>query len=252
MTMTSTGTGTVTGTATVACTVPPLTSYNAGSQRVLSDNEVNYIANWVKAGGGIAATSSYFYQAPEVANVNKILAQFNLAYGTTDPAGHTELILSGTNGGGVDVGQVTASVNMFVSSAPPFGFKTPVTLLQHRAGVPLYTTWDSPPYPLYPLAGTGSPVVSATADESCPIGNAQYAANCTYANPSCTATNYNPMKKLGYYVDSIGSGKGRVVAWSDEWLTYDTVWVAQTNCGSAKYQPDAYWDNVVRWLGHCN
>lgn len=252
ITLTSTGTGTTTTTATVACTAPPLTSYNAGSQRVLADSEVSYIESWVKAGGGIATTSSYYYYAAEVANVNKILAKFNLAYGTTDPAGHIESILSGTNGGGVDVGKVTSSLNMFVASSPPFGFKTPVTLLQQRSGVPLYTASAPPPFPQYPLAGTGFPVVSATADDSCPIGNAQYAANCSYVNPSCTATNYNPMKKIGYYVDSIGSGGGRVVAWSDEWLTYDTVWNAQTNCGSARYQPDAYWDNVVRWLGHCN
>ena len=42
-----------------------------------------------------------------------------------------------------------------------------------------------------------------------------------------------------------------MVAWADEWLTYDTVWNTKNNCGQASYQPDYYWENVVRWLGHC-
>jgi hypothetical protein len=226
-----------------------ITSYNYGSQRVLSDTEVDAIETWVtQKGGGIATTSSYFYQAPEVKNVNKILARFNLAYGITDPAGHIEFSLAGNWGGGVDVGKVSSTINMFMSNAPPFGYKKPVTLLQMRAGVPLYTTSNPPSLLLYSLKATFSPVVSAAADYSCPIGNANYSADCSYSNPYCS---WMDEKKIGYYVDNIGPAKGRVVAWADEWLTYNTVWNTLNSCGSSVYQPEAYWNNVVTWLGHC-
>jgi hypothetical protein len=222
-----------------------LTSYNYGSARTLFTREIDAIEAWVKLGNGIATTSSYYYAAPEVANVNKILARFNLKYGTTDAAGHIEAILGGFNGGGVDVGKVTATINDFVPGSPPFAYLTAVNLLQLRGAVPLYV--------LSPKTGTGTPVLSAQASYSCPIGNGTYGnsnANCNYTNPSCTSI--GGAKDLGYYVSSIGSGGGRVVAWADEWLTYDTVWNTKNNCGQNNYQPDNYWNNVIRWLvaGH--
>jgi hypothetical protein len=30
------------------------------------------------------------------------------------------------------------------------------------------------------------------------------------------------------------------------------VWNAKNNCQQTNYQPDNYWNNVVRWLGHCS
>jgi hypothetical protein len=268
-TTTTTGTNTVTVSATTTCQIAgaptpaampahagdPLsaptagsygiTSYNYGSARKFFTRELDAIEAWVKLGNGIATTSSYYYQAPEVGNVNSILARFNLKYGTTDAAGHIETILAGTNGGGDDFGKVSATINEFVSGAPPFSYVSAVNLLQVRGAVPLYL--------LSPLTGAGTPTVSAIATYECPIQNGTYGnstSNCSYTNPSCTVLSTS--KNIGYYVDYIGTGNGRVVAWGDEWLTYDQVWNAKNNCQQTNYQPDNYWNNVVRWLGHCS
>jgi len=221
-----------------------LTSYMNGSQPQLTSTQLGYIDAWMKKGShGIATTSSYFYTAPEVGNVNSILAMYNLKYGTTDSAGHIEVALKGDAAGdGVDLGKLVGTSTW---NGPSFDFKSPVNLLQLRSGVPLYI--------LSPMTGTGVPVVSAQAIQECPIGNASYGSstsNCTYTNPGCYVTS---TKDVGYYVKDIGgTNRGRVVAWADEWLTYDTVWDTKTNCGEARYQPDAYWNNVVTWLGQCD
>jgi hypothetical protein len=252
--LTATGTGVTTATATANCSYPSitagdhypttpayLTSYNYGSARILDSSELSAIEAWVKQGNGIATTSSYFYQAPEVTNINNILSRFNLRYRTTgDPAGHIYTALEGNNGGGTDIGKVSASINDFIPGAPPFNFKSTVNLLQMRSGVILKQV----------TGGIGSVHLAAQVANNCPIGNTNYGnGNCTFSQASCTALG-TPLD-VGYYVDSIGPGGGHVVAWADEWLTYDTVWNTLNSCGNQQYQPDRYWENVVRYLGNC-
>lgn len=255
-----TGTGTITGTATATATAncsypsiaagahypptpPHLTSYNYGSTRILETAELTAIDAWVKQGNGIATTSSYFYQAAEVTNVNKVLELFHLRYKTTDNAGHILTTLGGTNGGGVDIGKVRATINDFMPGAPPFNYKNQVNLLQMRSGVPLEQVW---------WTGSGVPHLAAQASYSCPIGNTNYGrSDCIYSQSDCPDALIPPVD-IGYYVDSIGPNGGRVMAWADEWLTYDTVWNTVNSCGSNQYQSNYYWDNVVRWLAHCS
>ena len=72
----------------------------------------------------------------------------------------------------------------------------------------------------------------------------------------CAANNTSLPACLGAKVENIGAGNGRVMAWGDEWLTYDTVWNSLNTCVSDPskkrvYEPDIYWENVVRWLGQC-
>ena len=63
-------------------------------------------------------------------------------------------------------------------------------------------------------------------------------AECTSAAPVTTEVPPLPVI-LGAYAQS---GKARVVAWSDEWLTYDAVWETKQNCGQVvSHQPDVYW-----------
>lgn len=38
-------------------------------------------------------------------------------------------------------------------------------------------------------------------------------------------------------------GEGRVFAWADEWITYDSEWV-----GRDDYQLETFWINVIQWL----
>jgi len=253
--LTSTGTGTATGTATVTCRYPPglvagnsyptspayVTSYNYGSARILNGSELSAINSWVQQGGGIATTTGYFYNAAETTNVNNILAMFNLKYQTSYQAGHIVTLLGGVYGGGVDIGRVNASINDFMPGVPPFNYKSTVNLLQMRAATPLQKI----------TGGSGNVYLAAEVDYSCPVGNTNYGiSNCNYSQATCTAL--SSPADVGFYVDNIGPGGGRVVAWSDEWLTYDTVWNTVNSCGTQQYQPDRYWDNVVRYLGHCS
>ena len=73
-------------------------------------------------------------------------------------------------------------------------------------------------------------------------------------------------QNAGFTVEKIGGSStgGRIVAWGDEWLTYNTLWsasgqdtydidattgqlVAQCN-PLPPYQVAAFWENVIAWL----
>jgi hypothetical protein len=213
------------------------------------------MATGKKLGGGIATTIGYYREAKEAGTVNSILQPFNLAY-LTDGSGHIVNILGGiydsTHHGGVNVGQhgaATESGNYtdFINS-PPFNYAKTVTLLQISAGVPL-TTLASGPIAFATVQSKECPMTDAdkggtNQNSSCFTFSALSA--CTSAAP---ASNDGLPRTLGYYYSS---GKARVVAWADEWLTYDSVWETQSQCGTVVYQPNLYWENVIRWLGGCN
>jgi hypothetical protein len=44
-------------------------------------------------------------------------------------------------------------------------------------------------------------------------------------------------------------GKGHVLMWGDEWITYNDQWTA-----NPQYQVQQFWQNIVDWIdpgGHC-
>jgi hypothetical protein len=42
------------------------------------------------------------------------------------------------------------------------------------------------------------------------------------------------------------NGAGRLNVWGDEWITYDSAWTGAYNASV-----QAYWNNVLTWLGQC-
>jgi hypothetical protein len=42
------------------------------------------------------------------------------------------------------------------------------------------------------------------------------------------------------------NGAGRLNVWGDEWITYDSAWT-----GAYNVSVQAYWNNVLTWLGQC-
>jgi hypothetical protein len=110
-------------------------TYDVGTLRTLKNSEVQAIQDWIKDGGGISSTLSYFYEAPETGNINKILSAFNLRYRTS---GNNVVSVCGNSGNGVDVSTLISS--------PPVNFiaSKPVTKLQIVSGVPIDTSGAGP------------------------------------------------------------------------------------------------------------
>jgi len=248
-------------------------SYNYGTARVLTAPEIDAIEAWVRLGNGIATTSSYFYTAPEAQNVNAILSRFGLKYATTDPAGHIVSVLNGQWGtysgiaynGGADVGQPYNFISNdfyntqepLVHTEPTTGYSATVKLLQVRSAVPLVNTGVAPGSNNWITTASEPATCLVRGKMDCPLPTASVAACLNnYTALPCAANNTNLPACLGAKVENIGAGNGRVMAWGDEWLTYDTVWNNLNSCVSDPtkrrvYEPDIYWENVVRWLGQC-
>jgi len=219
------------------------------------------------------------------ANVNAILSRFGIKYATTDPAGHIPTVLNGQFGsftyssgaftqvfsggtayyGGADSGQAynfTANdfyntLEPLVHTEPTTGYSATVHLLQIRSGVPLVKSTLAPGVNNWRTTANEAATCLVRAKMDCPLPTAAVAACLNnYTALPCAANGTTLPACMGAKVESIGAGNGRVMAWSDEWLTYDTVWNNLNSCVSdpAKrrvYEPDIYWENAVRWLGKC-
>jgi hypothetical protein len=103
------------------------TNYNTGRARQLTNAEVTAFHNWIKNGAGISTSASFFYNAPETNNVNKILAPFNVRYKTRWD-GQVDYYFSNSGNG--------ADVSGFVAS-PPINLVSQVTRLQVVSAVPI-------------------------------------------------------------------------------------------------------------------
>lgn len=142
----------------------------------LSADEIKALSDFVSEGKGLMTMTGYM-TPPEIVNVNSVLAQFGMNYGSSS-------ILYG-------------------------GFKTiPVTeWMTHPItdGVKAIGVDNG-----YEVQGEGTVVA----------------------------------KKDGYRVGVAREfGSGRVFAWGDEWITYDSEWVSHTD-----YQVERFWLNIIKWL----
>ncbi len=244
------------------CTKCPTgsTSYMVGNQPALTAAEVAVITDWLQKGNGLVTTMGYYYDAPQVKNANAILRQIGLAYETTNGLDTGTVVKSLENPNGVDLCANVAGIpcpggDDFSTSSPPFGFVTPVNRLEIRGAVPIVT--------VIPLMSPSPPPPKVSANVQCPRPiqtsnrcNAGPPAACNWSSIA-TPTNW---QYVGYTAEDIGGALGgRVVAWGDEWLTYNTLWSTSTpdtydipqpaTCASPPpYQAAAFWENVIAWL----
>jgi hypothetical protein len=254
------------------------TSYNYSSGRRFDSDEVQYLQQWIESGHGIVTTASYFYNAPELANANSIISKYGIKYAALDNAGHMAAELGGLWGyynfttnpwtqvwsldsnswefaGGEDMGQSYNNWgNDFLNNQEPLfhqepsGYSKKVLNLQVRGGTPLVPSWLGPGNGNW--TGVATPGCIVNVKQDCPLPNPNQWYFCN--NPlKCmsTAQSRLPMCAAAK-VDGGAAGSGRVLAWSDEWLTYDAVWGAIPAC-SHRWQADYFWENVVRWLAKC-
>jgi hypothetical protein len=63
--------------------------------------------------------------------------------------------------------------------------------------------------------------------------------------PLGTALAHGPSQRLALTVNEVG--KGRVVVWGDEWITYDSEWADVEN-----QQVELFWVNILKWLSPPN
>jgi hypothetical protein len=274
---TTTGTST-TASALAGCTATNTTSYNLGTAPALTEAEVDVIEAWVRKGGGLVTTSGYYYNNPEACldpappatqtcgnrgNMNRILRRFNLRYESydNDQPGRVPNPLPGTNGWGVDVcGNGATGCDGggdFMAGSPPFSLVKLVKRLQIRTAAPLTTI-------NYNLTVSPQLAAAVQCERSRPAENTgcspSIAACINSATSSANPTNWrsNSPWKVAHTVDGLFQAPnttqpGRVVAWGDDWMTYNTVWNAGDSCGSGYvYQAAEFWENVVKWLGKCS
>jgi hypothetical protein len=260
------------------CASASETSYKKGTQPLLTSTELDVIERWVRKGGGLVVTSGYYMNAPETANYNAILRRFNLQLDTYNAAGNKPLILTGYNSQGVDVcgnGASGCTGNDFVAGSPIFdNFKTVYRLNVMGAGVlsKLATPYVSPTFsPAAPTPDVAARVYCERAQTVAfpAVGTCSHRAiaSCLptdgskgYSYPNnngSPSTNYRkPTWDIAYTVDNVGTGGGRVVAWADEWMTYDTSWNTDAACVASgtpnDYDGAEFWENVVKWLGKCS
>ncbi len=199
---------------------------NFGSQRAFTDTEVNSASAWVRSGRGLMTVVGTAGVANEVVNPNKLLAKFNLGYGSDHAP---EWFLRG----------ISPASNCWIkngNSKCPWEWMTTAPL--SMANVPNLQV-DSG----FPLLALGSGPVAL-------------------ARPLLGSYFYS-WGNVGMVVDSglsSPSASGRVVAWTDEWLTYDNDWVATSECpaiadASTPYWQNnlnsctqRFWNNIVTWL----
>ena len=253
------------------------TSYQMGHQPVLTTPEIDYISEWVQRGNAIVTTAGYYYDAPHVESINKILRRFGLKYDTRGGSDTGKVIKSleaadgvdlcsstpsGTPGGGCPGGD--GGGDFLRGDTPghyPFDFRHRVDRLQVRGAIPLVPV----------SGGLGTPELSVRVQCPRPIKDTYYGNNtsggkdqkCNQGPPAACGTNESDStywRNIGYTVKDIGAGGGRVVAWGDEWLTYNTLWSAWNKnvydpneypCqspSSVVYQASAFWDNIIGWL----
>ena len=253
------------------CTTTPsndrVTSYNystGGTGRLLDSEEITTLQKWLEgtlpeAPGqhGIVTTSSYYGWAAESANVNAILGKYGIRYAASDQAGHIISVLNGewdsTHDGGADIGSIyNSDRNVFNNSVEPLfhqeissGYSKKVIGLQVRSGVPIVSTSG-----YSPGNAPGSHMPAScfmTAKKTCPLLKS---TPCTGSLP-CENESLLPAC-LGAVIDGGVAGSGRIVAWADEWITYDTVWLSRNSNCPDRWQPGIFWENVARWLSKCN
>lgn len=240
-------------------TCPPgSTSYMVGTQPILTTGEVKVITDWLAAGNGLVTTMGYYYTAPQTENANKILNQIGLSY-KTNGDGTVPKALESANGVDLCADPACPGGGDFLRSdgttpgRAPFEFKNSVNRLQIRGAVPIITL-PSPPIPAtLKLAAKVQCVRQIATNDRC---NANPPASC---DSWSAATQPSGWQDVGYTAENIGAGGGRVVAWGDEWLTYNTLWGAWkhdvyadpplTPCPtSPPYQAAEFWENVIAWL----
>jgi hypothetical protein len=203
---------------------------NSGSQRPLSNDEVNAVTNWVKSGRGLMTTVGVSDVTAELTNPNMLLAPFNIQY---DP-NQTKGFLKGT-------GKSPNRLNCWISG----GLST------------CNWRWVSAPLSMWN-------VDNLQVDNGWALRSLAWGP-VVLAEPLANTTAY--LKgKLGMILDNqtnvFGSPakKGRVVAWGDEWLTYNHDWTPTTEC-PAKPNPgtpywktnlnsctQTFWNNIISWL----
>jgi hypothetical protein len=167
------------------------TNYMQGHARVLSDDEILTIQQWIRNGGGISTVASFFYDAPEANNINNILAAFNVKYATQSGGNVVTALNNGTTG---------VDVSTFDHLSPPMSFLKPVSLLQVNSGVPIEA-----------MVGSPTPTLYAWAVDP---GDGQTKNIGYYVQTAAT-----------------NGKRGRINVWTDEWITYDQVWTALAKGG---------------------
>jgi Tfp pilus assembly protein PilX len=181
-----------------------------GHQRLLTQPEIDAVLRWVNNGGGLMTTTAIANTPPESVNVNSFLKPYGFAY----------------------------SAQWSNLSVLPFA-----QLLSQSAGELVNTAPNGSAI----LAGVSKlRVTFATAL----VGWSNGAETALPANSSSFITF---AQKSGY---PLGVGAivsphtptaGRILAWGDEWITYDEVWSDNTE------QAGVFWENVLQWLAApCN
>jgi hypothetical protein len=243
-----------------------------GSQPLLTAGEISILTDWMKAGNGLVTTMGYYYDAPQVGNANKILRQVGLAYQTTDGT-DTALVTKALGPpNGVDLCSATAGDppcpggdgggDFRRADAPghyPFDFVKPVNRLEVRGTVPLAVVSTTPPIAATVKVSTKVQCARTLLTNNRCLPNPPLNAPAGCDGTVATAPYW---QNAGFTVEDIGgSTGGRIVAWGDEWLTYNTLWSAWKEdtydvpipapCPASPavpYQAAEFWENVIAWL----
>ncbi len=210
-----------------------------GLQRILSDDEVSIVTAWVRSGRGLMTTAGTSDVQSELTNPNKLLAPFRIQYDPTMP----KSFLKGTQ---FPSGRINCWISGGMSDCQWKFLPAALNMLQ-VANLQVDAGWALKALGWGPVA---------------------------FAEP-LWSTKYYSWGKAGMIMDNdsnvYGSpaGKGRVVAWNDEWLTYNQDWSpdmvnhpecpAKENPGSPYWVntlnscTQTFWNNIVSWLrASCN
>jgi hypothetical protein len=179
-----------------------------GHQRTLQQSEINAVLDWVNNGGGLMTTTAIANTPPEPVNVNSFLKPYGFGY-STQWQNLSVLPL---------VQMLSLSAGELVNTSP-IGNEVLAGVSQLRVTfATALTGWN---------------------------GSAETALPANSSNFLLFA------KKSGYplgvatIVSPHTSSSGRIIAWGDEWITYDDVW------SDPSEQAGVFWEDALKWLGKC-
>jgi hypothetical protein len=158
------------------------------------------------------------------------------------------------NGGGfmTTIGISSTAAEMANANLLLHGFQvaysvTDVNVLQGSSSLNAFST--APPIASQITAGVGTlPVTGAAGIEGLSGGTlpANSSTFSLYVNGGGTFGRGGYVGGYAIGVARIISGIGHVNVWGDEWITYDAAW-----SGANGADVQAYWSNVINWLGQC-
>ncbi len=207
-------------------------SANAGNYWTFSQAEVSALTDWVNAGGAIISLMGYSANTQETVPTNALIGMSGMSYNQDDIVGDNDCKLLRKD----PVTGVANGQQMCYCSGGAIGITDWITTDPEVANLSAHSTNVSQ----FMVGAFHGRSINVPAD-------AHVAATLTAQN----GTKYNLL--AGKVV-----GKGRVLAYCDEWITYTSQWDGSNNTHTTEdwcqgylpqqiFQTSQFWFNMIKW-----